>query len=44
MNLTLNSIKQLKQESNNNLFKKVCSFVINEWNNYEDKSTYLLTC
>ena len=37
MKLTLNNIKKLKQDSDNALTKRVCGYVIDEWNNYDDK-------
>lgn len=37
MKLTLKNVKQLKQDNNSKLFKRVCNYVIDEWSNYEDK-------
>lgn len=37
MKLNLQNIKKLKQETNNNLTKRVCNYVIEEWNDYNDK-------
>ena len=37
MKLTLTNVKSLKQNSNNALTKRVCSYVIDEWGNYDDK-------
>lgn len=39
MNLTLSNIKQLKQESDSPLFKRVCNYVIDEWSDYDDKKS-----
>lgn len=38
MKLTLNGIKKLKQSTDSPLTKRVCNYVINEWNDYEDKT------
>ena len=38
MKLTLKNIKELKQNSNSPLYKRVCNYVISEWSNYDDKS------
>ena len=38
MELTLKNIKELKQNSDSPLYKKVCNYVISEWRNYDDKS------
>lgn len=37
MKLTLANIKQLKQQSDNSLFKRACSYVIDSWKDYDDK-------
>lgn len=37
MKLTLSNIKELKRNSTNSLFKRVCNYVIEEWSNYSDK-------
>ncbi len=37
MKLTLANIKKIKNETDNKLTKKVCNYVINEWNDYSDK-------
>ncbi|MFA6780407.1 MAG: hypothetical protein WCU80_11610, partial [Paludibacteraceae bacterium] len=37
MKLTLANIKSLKQDSDNALTKRVCSYVIDEWGDYDDK-------
>lgn len=37
MKLTLTNIKELKRNSSNPLFKRVCNYVIGEWSNYSDK-------
>lgn len=42
MNLTNKNIKELKNITNNPLTKRVCSYVINEWNNYEDKKNIFI--
>ncbi|MDD4815522.1 MAG: hypothetical protein PHQ62_00055 [Clostridia bacterium] len=38
MKLTLQNIKQLKQNTDNALTKKVCNYVIEKWQDYDDKS------
>ena len=42
MNLTLSNVKQLKQNSTSPLFKRVCSYVIDEWSDYTDKKNIFL--
>ena len=37
MNLTLSNVKQIKQQSTNPLFKKVCQYVIDKWSEYDNK-------
>ena len=37
MKLNLTNLKQLKQNSNSLLTKKVCNYIINKWNDYDDK-------
>ena len=37
MKLNLANIKKLKQDSNSNLTRRVCNYVINNWNDYDDK-------
>lgn len=37
MKLTLSNIKALKQNSDNALAKRVCSYVIERWGDYDDK-------
>lgn len=37
MKLTLTNIKTAKKESDNELFKRVCEYVIDEWKDYSDK-------
>ncbi len=37
MKLTLANIKSIKQNSDNALTKRVCGYVIDEWDNYDDK-------
>ena len=37
MKLTLNNIKEIKENSNNPLEKRVCNYIISEWSNYSDK-------
>lgn len=37
MKLTRKNVEKLRKESQNKLFKNVCSYVIDEWKNYEDK-------
>lgn len=38
MQLTLENVKTIKRESDNPLVKSVCDYVINEWQDYEDKT------
>ena len=38
MKLSLQNIKELKQKSDNLLVKKVCNYVIEHWQNYDDKT------
>ena len=38
MNLTLSNIKKIRGETSNRLTKRVCSYVIDEWHNYDDKT------
>lgn len=40
MKLSLKTIKELKEQSDSPLFKRVCRYVIDEWGNYQDK-TYI---
>ena len=40
MKLTLKNVKEIKQGSNNSLTKRVCSYVIERWSEYDDK-TYI---
>ena len=47
MKLTLKNIKEIKRDTENKLIKRVCDYVIGEWNDYDDKkhkSVYLLYC
>ena len=37
MQLTLKNIKILKRKTDNKLTKRVCDYVIDEWNDYNDK-------
>lgn len=37
MKLNLTNIKELKRSSNNALTKKVCSYVIEKWHDYDNK-------
>ena len=37
MQLTLKNIKILKRKTDNELTKRVCDYVIDEWNDYDDK-------
>ena len=37
MQLTLKNIKILKRKTDNELTKRVCDYVIGEWNDYNDK-------
>ena len=37
MKLTLKSIKEIKKNTENKLTKRVCDYVIDEWNDYNDK-------
>jgi hypothetical protein len=37
MQLTLKNIKILKRKTDNELTKRVCDYVIDEWNDYNDK-------
>ena len=37
MKLTLKSIKEIKRNTENKLTKRVCDYVIGEWNDYDDK-------
>ena len=37
MQLTLKNIKEIKKTTDNKLTKRVCDYVIGEWNNYDDK-------
>ena len=37
MKLTLQNIKQIKNDTNNALTKKVCNYIINEWSDYSNK-------
>jgi len=39
MKLTLQNIKNLKQESNNALTRKVCNYVIERWQDYDNKNS-----
>lgn len=40
MKLTTNNIKALRRDSDNKLFRHVCSWVIQRWSDYSDK-TYI---
>lgn len=40
MKLTVNNIKRLRRDSDNKLFRRVCSWTIEHWSEYSDK-TYL---
>lgn len=40
MKLTVNNIKELRRDSDNKLFRHVCSWVIRRWSDYSDK-TYI---
>ena len=37
MKLTLKNIKEIKRDTENKLIKRVCDYVIGEWNDYDDK-------
>lgn len=37
MKLNLSNVKELKHKTNNKLTKNVCDYIIEEWNNYDDK-------
>ena len=37
MKLTLKNIKEIKRDTENKLIKRVCDYVIGEWNDYNDK-------
>jgi len=37
MKLNLNNVKSIKQETDNKLTKKVCSYVIDHWSDYDNK-------
>lgn len=37
MKLTIKSIKEIKRNTENKLTKRVCDYVIGEWNDYDDK-------
>ena len=39
MKLTLKNIKEVKRKSNSPLTKYVCNYVINQWHDYEDKTS-----
>ena len=38
MKLTVNNIKSLRRDSDNKLFRHVCSWVIRRWSDYSDKT------
>ncbi len=38
MKLTVNNIKRLRRDSDNKLFRRVCSWVIEHWSDYTDKN------
>ena len=38
MKLTIKSIKTLRRDSDNKLFRRVCSWVIEHWSDYSDKN------
>lgn len=38
MKLTVNNIKSLRRDSDNKLFCRVCSWVIERWSDYSDKT------
>ncbi len=42
MKLTLKNIKEIRKETENKLEKRVCSYIVNNWANYDDKK-YLFT-
>lgn len=37
MKLLLKNVKELKTRTSNKLEKRVCSYIIDEWSNYDDK-------
>lgn len=39
MKLTLTNIRRIKNETNSELTKKVCEYVIEEWSNYDNKKS-----
>lgn len=38
MKLTVSNIQRLRRDSDNKLFRRVCSWVINRWSDYSDKT------
>ena len=42
MKLCLSNVKKLKNSSENELFKRACEYVIDEWHDYDDK-THIFT-
>ncbi len=38
MKLTINNIKRLRRDSENKLFRRVCSWVMEHWSDYSDKN------
>ena len=40
--LTLENVKLLKDQSNNALVKRVCRYIISNWNEYDDKTHIFL--
>ena len=40
--LTLENVKKIKNETNNKLTKCVCDYIVENWNNYEDKKDIFL--
>ena len=42
MKLTRKNVEKLRKESQNKLFKNVCSYVIDEWSDYTDKKNIFL--
>lgn len=42
MKLTLKNIKELKQQSNSPIYRRVCKYVTDEWRNYDNKE-YIFT-
>ena len=42
LKLTLENVEKIKNENNNALIRYVCGYVIDEWDNYEDKNDIFL--